>query len=220
MKLKSFGCSFIFGSELADAGYDRPFAHYSSSTWPALLAKDRGHDYQCYARPGSGNLQIAEQILSQTAHNEHALFVIGWTWIDRFDYTVGDRNTWQTILPADQTPEADFYYRNLHSQLRDKLSSLMSIKLTIDTLLQKKLPFVMTYMDDLLFETQWYNPPAVTDMQRHIRPYMTDFDGKNFLDWSRDQGFEITSASHPLESAHQAAFGYMKSQSNVMRQQL
>lgn len=220
MNLKSFGCSFIFGSELADTGFTKPYANYSSFTWPALLAQDLGHDYQCYARPGSGNLRIAERALSQMACNEHALFVIGWTWIDRFDYTVGQNDAWKTIMPVDNTDEAEFYYKNLHSQFRDKVSSLMAIKLTVDTLLQKKFPFVMTYMDDLLFENRWHNSPMISDIQQYIRPYMTAFSGKNFLNWSRDQGFPIGTAAHPLEAAHQAAFEYIKSQPNVIRQQL
>ena len=66
MKLKSFGCSFIFGSELHDDGYGGPHATPSQHTWPALLAKDLGYDYQCYARPGSGNLRILNEVLNNT----------------------------------------------------------------------------------------------------------------------------------------------------------
>jgi hypothetical protein len=35
---------------------------------------------------------------------------------------------------------------------------------------------------------------------------MTRFDNKNLLDWSKQQGFEISATMHPLEAAHQAAF--------------
>jgi hypothetical protein len=122
---------------------------------------------------------------------------------------VGDRNTWQTILPVDTTPEADFYYRNLHSQLRDKLSSLMSIKLTIDTLLQKKFPFVMTYMDHLLFDDKWNITPAITEMQAYVKPYMTTFDGLNFQEWSKKNNFSISKIGHPLEQAHHSASEYV-----------
>ena len=63
MNLKSFGCSFIFGSELSDDGRTGPYATGSCLTWPALLAKEFGYGYHTYARPGSGNLQIAERAL-------------------------------------------------------------------------------------------------------------------------------------------------------------
>ena len=137
MDIKSFGCSFIFGSELADQFESTP----SRSTWPALLANHLNVGYQSYARPGIGNLQIAEQILN---HLSPALYIIGWTWIDRFDYADSKSAQWHTILPVDTDPIAHHYYRDLHSQYRDKLTTLMNIKLVIDTLKQKDYPFIMT----------------------------------------------------------------------------
>ena len=217
MNLKSFGCSFIFGSELSDDGRDGPYALGSSLTWPALYAKDLNYGYQCYARPGAGNLQIAERTLSQLACNEHALYVIGWTWIDRFDYTITDSEwpgtPWKTIMPIDDTAVAKTYYRDLHSQYRDKLTSLMNIRLVIDTLKQKNYPFIMTYMDDLLFENQWHTTLAVNELQEYIRPHMTKFENSNFLEWSQSKGYSISAACHPLEDAHRAAFEYIKTQS-------
>jgi hypothetical protein len=208
MRLKSFGCSFIFGSELADDGRDGPYATPSRHTWPALLAQKLGMEYDCYARPGSGNLHIAERVLSQAACNEKNLYVIGWTWIDRFDYT--DRqDRWSTITPTTDTSLSHTYYRDLHSQYRDKLTSLMVIRICIDVLKQKQCPFIMTYMDDLLWETEWHTTPALTDTQNYIRPYMTNFDGLNFLAWSRKHGYPISDMLHPLESAHAAAFEHL-----------
>lgn len=213
MKLKSFGCSFIFGSDLADDGASKDYAQYSSLTWPALLAKKIGYNYDCYARAGSGNLRIMERVLSQIANNDRGLYVIGWTWIDRFDYVSSDLDLanpfetahWQTLMPVDHSDVAKIYYKQLHSQLKDKLATLMCIKLTIDTLKQKQCPFIMTYMDGLIFENHWHTTPAITDMQEYIRPYMTEFNGQSFLDWSKSNGFEISNTSHPLEAAHQAA---------------
>lgn len=213
MKLKSFGCSFIFGSGLADDGSNVDYADYSELTWPALLAKKIGYDYECYARAGSGNLRIMERTLSQAACNDHSLYIIGWTWIDRLDYVLSDLDLtnplelphWQTLLPSDTSDVANTYYKKLHSQLRDKLTTLMYIKLTIDTLKQKQCPFIMTYMDDLIFEKDWHTTPAILDMQAYIRPYMNEFNEQSFLEWSKYNGFKISKTSHPLEAAHQAA---------------
>jgi hypothetical protein len=214
MKLKSFGCSFIFGTDLADDGRHLPVPTPSNHTWPAHLARHLGFDYDCHARPGSGNLQIAERVLSHASQGNSDFFVIGWTWIDRFDYTNSViSNTpiqskwcnWRTIMPVDTDELARYYYKGLHSEYRDKLSSLMAIKLVIDTLQQRHIPFLMTYMDDLLFDQQHNHTPAVTDLQNHVKPYMTTFDGKTFLEWSRDRGFEESDTWHPLETAHQAA---------------
>lgn len=213
MKLKSFGCSFIFGSELSDDGSHTNYDHYSRLSWPALLAKTLGYDYDCYARPGAGNLRILEAILSQAESNENDLYVIGWTWIDRFDYKIDDAvpvyrrdaTGWSTILPNDSNKQAEFYYKHLYSQFTDKLTTLAYIKLAVDTLNQKNIPFIMTYMDDLIFESQWHSTPAVAGMQNYIQPYVSTFQGKNFIDWSRDQNLPVSQSLHPLEAAHQAA---------------
>lgn len=217
MKLKSFGCSFIFGTDLADDGRDLPMPTPSNLTWPAHLAHKLGYNYECYARPGSGNLQIAERILTHCTVDEPAYYVIGWSWIDRFDYTNATINNdpiqrkwhnWRTLMPIDNNSLATTYYKGLHSEFRDKLSSLMSIKLVIDTLNQHKIPFMMTFMDDLLFDKEKNHTPAVLALQDWIRPYMTTFEGMTFLEWSRSQGFAESETWHPLEAAHQAAGEY------------
>jgi hypothetical protein len=224
MILKSFGCSFIFGSELADDGENRLYAIGSQLTWPALLAKHLGYNYQTHSRPGSGNLQITERILNQAVNTESALYVIGWTWIDRFDYVsetaskwptdlskseIGWGTGWKTIMPVDETNVAKAYYRDLHSEYQDKLNILISIRTVIDVLKSKNLPFIMTYIDDLMFNTQWHVSPAVLELQEYIRPYMTTFNNLNFLEWSKKNNYPISKSLHPLEQAHAAAANYM-----------
>lgn len=218
MVLKSFGCSFIFGTDLRDDGRSGPYPTPSQLTWPALLAKELGYQYVCYAYPGSGNLRILENVISQSAaSNEKDLFVIGWTWIDRFDYTrtveewreiIPDStiDKWSTLMPIDDTKEAKFYYKNLHSQYRDKLTTLIYIKSVIDVLKNKKIPFIMTNMDDIIWESRYHATPVILDTQDYIRHYISDFENKTFLEFSRDKGFKISDTLHPLEEAHQCAF--------------
>ena len=212
MKLKSFGCSFIFGSELNDCvSVDTP----SYLTWTAHVARCLTRNYECYASPGAGNLQILESILNQaTASDQTDLFVIGWTWIDRFDYypvnpTGLGQSPWRTIMPADTDDLAKAYYRDIHSEYRDKFTCLTYIKLAIDMLNQKGIPFIMTYMDNLLFDQRWHVTPAVLDLQEYVKLYMTTFEGQSFLEWSRSHGYPETVAWHPLEAAHLAAGDYM-----------
>jgi hypothetical protein len=218
MKIKSFGCSFIFGSDLADAGtgfYNPP---PSQKTWPALIAKHYNYDYECLARPGCGNLHIMESILNQTQDPEPCVYIICWTWIDRFDHWTDrqnwvhhkfSKNNWQTIRPGDESDLADFYYRNLHHSYNDKLNSLLHINLTIDILKENKIPFLMTYTDNLIFETQFHNSHAVELLQSRMAPYMHRFEGHTFLEWSKQQGFDISERLHPLEQAHEAAADVM-----------
>lgn len=205
MRLKSFGCSFVFGNDLPDDGRDLRRATPSALTWPALVARDLGLSYHCYARPGSGNLQIMEAVLNQLAVKDTALFVIGWSWIDRFDYTDPHSQAWSTLMPIDQRPQAENYYRHLHSEYRDKLASLSAIYTAVQALESQAQAYVMTYMDDLLFDTRYHQTPAVSQLQGWLAPRMTQFQGKNFLDWSRQQGHAISDTLHPLEQAHRAA---------------
>jgi hypothetical protein len=216
MKLKSFGCSFIFGSDLQDSLVLSGNTKASQQTWPAHLARHLGYGYECHASPGSGNLQILERMLNQIlTSSSDDLFVIGWTWIDRFDYYDTNHNPyikntpWNTIMPIDDSVVAKTYYKQLHSEYRDKFTGLTYIKLAIDTLDQRGIPYIMTYMDALLFDTRWHISPSVTEFQQYIKPCMTTFDGKSFLEWSRGHEYAESKTWHPLEEAHAAAGSYM-----------
>jgi hypothetical protein len=224
MILKSFGCSFIFGTDLHDSRthlikHNMPVP--SQFSWPALLANNLNISYECYASPGAGNFKILEKILTQSADTNKAVFVIGWTFIDRYDYIVKhyikdhcdpiNNEFWATIRPSDSDQLSTTYYQQLHSQLCDKLKTLTYIKCVIDTLNQKNISFIMTYVDNLIFETEWHTTDAIIDLQNYIRPYMTTFENQTFLDWSKQKEFPISETLHPLESAHQAAFELIKS---------
>lgn len=183
----------------------------SQTSWPALLARHLNLPYECYACPGVGNLQITNEILNHTA--EPAVFVINWTFIDRFDY--GDPNderphltNWHTIMPGDAAEVADFYYRNLHSEYRDKLTALINIKLCIDTLNQAGQRFIMTAVDDLLFDTRWHQSPGIALLQAAIRPAIQTFAGANMIEYARQRGHALGAKNHPLEAAHRDLFSY------------
>lgn len=191
----------------------------SKRSWPALIAQHINLPYECYARPGGGNLLIAEQIMNNVSLPgagdrlvEPAFFIINWTYIDRFDFVDCTNDRWETLRPGGgkdgREHVDDFYYRNLHSQYKDKLTTLMHIKLCIDSLQQAGHKFLMTYMDDLLFETQWHCTPAVNRLQTAIRPYLKTFDGKNMVEYSRALGHKISTNAHPLEAAHLDLFDY------------
>lgn len=212
MKVKSFGCSFIFGNELADDAIDGTQLTPSLLTWPALVADKLSAEYQCYAQPGSGNLKILEQILHQAALDNHdTLFVIGWTYVERFDYVVDGnadsrwRENWETITPLTNNAQSRAYYQWFHTELKDKLSSLIYVRTAIDTLKGNNIPFVMTCMDDLLLDRRWHVPKSITATQDYVEPYLNNFEGKNFLSWSQSKNFAVGKWMHPLEQAHMAA---------------
>ena len=212
MKLKSFGCSFIYGTDMSDhIESEDSLLNYSNLTWPAIIAKNKGFQYECYARPGIGNLKILCDIVSQASLDDPAIFLINWTWIDRFDF-VNDLEQWTTLRPSSNDKVAKIYYQHLHSQIKDMISSIYAVNTAIDFLTHRKIPFIMTYMDHLLLEhidPNWHDPKYVSVIQDKIKNFLRDFNGKNFLDWSRDQEFAISETWHPLDSAHRAAADYM-----------
>jgi hypothetical protein len=199
MLVKSFGCSFVFGTDLLDQMSSIP----SKLTWPAVFSQQQGHHYRCYANGGTGNLAIADSILKEVALDVTALFIVGWTWIDRFDY-IDENQEWSTIRPGSLSDLAKTYYQELHSETRDKLASLMTIRTVIDSLKERDFPFIMTYMDELLFDRTYNTTTTIRALQDYVKPYMTTFEGKTFLDWSRGHGYPESANWHPLEQAHAA----------------
>jgi hypothetical protein len=204
--LKSFGCSFVYGSDLPDC----TDFNCSKLTWPALTADQLDIEYQCHAKPGQGNFKIYADILANSTPQEPSIFVVNWTWIDRFDY-VDHRESWQTLRPAEENQLQKFYYRNLHSQIRDMIADATYIVATAQHLQELQIPFFMTYMDSLLFEkvdANWHNPKYVESLQRKLSSILTDFNSLNFLDWSRANNYAVSKRWHPLEEAHRSAAEY------------
>ena len=207
--LKSFGCSFIYGSELS--GTD-PYSivNPSNLTWPALIAKQLGLEYHCYARPGQGNLKIYSDILSNSYQNDNSLYVINWTWIDRFDY-VNPQEQWKTLRPSETGDVEKFYYQNLHSQITDMILSASLIVSAAEHLNSLGCSFVMSYMDQNLFtavDPTWHDPRYVQVLQQKLNSILVNFDGMNFVDWSQQHGYPVSDSWHPLEAAHAAAADY------------
>lgn len=219
--LKSFGCSFIFGNDLSDDGRDQQCATASALTWPALLAQQNDLPYVCYAKGGAGNFLIMDRALKHIGAGGDDVYVIGWTWSSRFDYNLQAHHLpngfterfhqfeWQTITPTDDHDLARIYYRDIQSEYRDVLASLSQMLTVLTVLHAKRLRYVMTNLDPILFDQRWRIFPGVTALQQAVKPYITDFDGQDFLTWSRNQGFDISANLHPLEPAHAAAAGLL-----------
>lgn len=216
MRVTSFGCSLTFGTDLSDC-HDKIArrSFFSELTWPSLIAKILGANYLCRAQGGSGNLCIADRVLEYcTWPNE--ILIINWTFIDRFDYSdpqgahfCNGLNDYLTLNPGESGPLHEHYFRNLQSEYRDKFTNLMLIKSVIDILLQNNCQFIMTALDDLLWCDQYNAPRHIKDLQKHIKPYICNFHGTNFLDWSRSKNYRISESGHPLEEAHKAAADVM-----------
>jgi hypothetical protein len=214
MKIKSFGCSFIYGSELGPNNKDSNHSgdSLSSNTWPSLMADHYKVDFENYAWPGIGNLRILEQILTQSEMSDPAFYIINWTWLDRFDFVEPLTENWETLRPDGDTKLHKIYYKQLYTQYHTMLTNASYITTAINTLNIKQIPFYMTLMDSTLFDPidpDWQDPYALRALQQLIKPYIGWFDGLDFLSWSRHNKFPISDAWHPLEEAHRAAADYM-----------
>lgn len=204
MKLKSFGCSLIFGTDLQDDGRNAPRATPSKYTWPALLAKHLKRDYYCYARPGAGNLQILNQLLSNQ-DNDDTVYVVGWTYSERFDYL--ERGQWNSLMPVENSQLARMYYANLQDNTRDQLCSLAYIQAALAALQNKK--FIMICQDQSILAGS--GVPAVEQLLQKVAPHIQTFNGEGFVDWSQANNYPTSATQHPLEAAHWAAFELIKS---------
>jgi len=208
--LKSFGCSFIYGSDMADDISNFNDTEFSQSTWPALIANKLNLEYKCYAAPGQGNFKIYCDILANSYWDDDSIYLINWTWIDRFDY-VNQLEQWSTLRPAEDSDLEKFYYRNLHSQLCNMITSASYIVSAANHLNLLNCPYIMTHMDHNLLnpiDPNWHDPRYLEVLQSQLKQILTNFDGVNFLDWSREHNFKISDLWHPLEQAHQAAAEY------------
>ena len=213
-KIISFGDSFVFGSELKN----NPNGNQS---WIGRAANNLKVAYHTCAVPGCGNDHVARQIYSYFSNNSavDTLAVINWTWMNRWDFYITEHETWITLGPTcvpdklkhlvDKTEAEDlieFYQDRANSSLLwNKFRNLQTIYAVQSYLKSQGILNIQTYMDDHLFNTEYHAPDYVQQLQDLVRPEMSSFEGKNFVDWSRDQGFSVTDTLHPLENAHMAA---------------
>ena len=219
MKIKCFGCSFAFGSELEFVDKDInqslvPGGHTEPchASWPLLVAEHYQVPFENFAFPGVGNLRIMEQVLSQAELDDPAVFLINWTWLDRFDFITSTEEIWETLRPGEDSTLHKTYYKNFYKQYHTMLTNASYINTAINVLNAKNIQFCMTLIDSTLLDPidpNWQDPYALRVLQKFIRPHITWFDGMDFLSWSRHNNYPVSKLWHPLEQAHQAAADYM-----------
>jgi len=214
-KIVGFGDSFVFGSELNN----NPDGHRS---WIGQAAKKLGVEYETLSVPGCGNENIARQIFTYFSHNpaESTLAVINWTWGARWDFYIPGIEKWTTLgltcVPSKLAPmvgqqEAEkileFYNQYPgHSTLWDKWRTLQTIYATQQYLKSLGTVAIQTFMDYEMWDQTWHAPDYIKTLQDLTQPDLENFEGLNFVDWSRKHGFFVTEPGlHPLEQAHAAA---------------
>ena len=202
-KIKSYGCSFVYGTDLSDTSDEHIENEHSQHTWPALAAQQLDLGYECYAHPGVGNNYIAQQVVANA--DPDSLNVIVWSWIDRWEFFDITDNEWVTLRPTgtEDHPLAETYYKHLQSELQDKWQSLNYIYSTHEYLRNNDIPFVSHVMDSLLLDQTYHAPSYITNLQDDIVDTISSFPCKQtFLEWSRSKGYPESKGWHPLKQAH------------------
>ena len=151
---------------------------------------------------------------------ENTLAVINWTWGLRYDFFISGVEKWTTLglscVPSKLEPliglpqaEKVLEFYNTYagkSILWDRWRSLQTIYTSQQFLKLHNIKSVQTYMDYMLWDTEHHCPDYIKILQDLTKTELYTFEGKNFLDWSYDHGFEVTEEYwHPLEDAHKAA---------------
>ena len=206
--IKTFGDSFLYGSDLADA-YDETLPHHpkhtpSRSVWPALIANKLGMKYQCHAHAGASNSAIARSIYQHAQPD--TMNVIQWTWIDRTEYVNTEDNTWQQIRPSVSDQASENYYKNFHSTLQDKWINLNIIINALQYLESNNITYVCHALDQLLLDTKYHAPQYIVKQQNYLQDRIKWFpDNRTFFEWAKMEKFDISDGWHPLEQAHEQA---------------
>jgi hypothetical protein len=198
LKIKSFGCSFLDGSDLA----------HPDLTWPARIAKKLGLEHKNHAEGASGNFRILHQILTNVVPDDFCF--VNWTYTDRFCYRNWQDEMYKTLLPTGEDQLSLNFFKNIYGQYHSTFTSLIAIKTAIDFLKNSSIGFIMTYMDHSLMapDNQWNHPSAVTGLQDSVRPFLYTWHGRNFLEWARINELVISDNNHPLDQAHEQAANF------------
>jgi len=216
-KIVAVGDSFTRGDELLDCPQQQILGSplsFSHNTWPALIAKNLSIDYDCIAIGGRGNHWISWQVAAHI-HNYKSvdsLFIINWSWLERFDYINIDNDEWLTTHPRHENKLDHYFYRNLDSDLWNVHRNRQQIHSTVALLKEHNIDFIMTCIDPLCHTNvwskrsiEWTHGMSTLDISSHI----TTFDNMTFLEWSHMNNFKCGLNGHPLEDAHAEAAKYI-----------
>ena len=228
-RVTAIGDSFTRGDELADCPDYPSDGKGSHMTWPALIAKSINAEYKCMAVGGKGNQWtswvVAKKICDAHEYgNTPSLFIINWSWFERFDYVNIDDDLWVTTHPRHDNKLDHYFYRNLDSDLWNLFRNLQQIHSTISLLKQHNIDFIMTCLDPTYntnvkdFRSDsfvqgirgqaWHT--VIAQLQEQVLPYIIEFNGMGFLDWAKHNNYQLGPNGHPLEEAHAAAAEYVR----------
>jgi hypothetical protein len=102
------------------------------------------------------------------------IFVINWSWLDRFDFIDPVHEHWCTLRPGDNSDIHRLYYKNFYNQYHTMIINASYISSTISLLKKYNLKFIMSLIDTTLFDVVdplWQDPKSISLLQKEIKPY-------------------------------------------------
>lgn len=228
-KLIAFGDSFTWGSDMGDTMRIDEFNEkhsdtdakycgmYSRRTWQKHVADYLDIDYKCLAQEGCSNQTIYRRFLEALPLiNLDDVVSVSFTWRDRHDFYDGEK--WETIRPSgtEDNPLTKPYYKFFHNSNQDQIESLTMLNLIISILEAKKVKYIITPIDELIYNDPWHSSlESIKALQDLYADRITWFDGKGFHQWAKDAGYPISPMWHPLEAAHLGAFSYLRTEGKL-----
>ena len=230
------GDSFIWGSDLPDVTYNQ----FSLETYPALLAKSKGWDYECCARPGNSNDAIARQTMlaCDNIPNENIVALVSWTFMPRFEFMFTyDVNSvispWASINNYKPKKEvsvfSEIFFKNVGTNVDYQLYNTLRAILILQTYFrQKQITYMFTLADNNAIGV--YNDSM--DINLKILWNMIDWSPwyffpkaqeswltttpRGFYQWAVENKYNIGTTQHPLIDAHNDAANLMKEKFDEM----
>jgi hypothetical protein len=215
--LYAFGCSLIYGSELADVNQS-PLVP-SGLTFTALAAKKLNYNYKCIAKPGASNTAMARRITNYADKISPGLVFVLWTYPTRFEfkfnYPTGygvklNISSWLSILPMHNKTSVDFineFYKHTGSNSDFGMYTTIQSVLLAQTILEKtQIPYIFACADTEMLQTI----KSKSHSNFNVNAILQYIDTTKFLDqnlgftrWANENNYKIGDGNHPLEEAHE-----------------
>jgi len=224
MILVAGGDSFTWGTEMADCTE----TVYSQSTFPALLARAQGLDYQCVARPGNANDAIARMVIDRCETvTDTPVVIVAWSFVTRYEFRFtypinSPISPWCSITPDLNKAQVHHFANDFFKHVGtdpdyQKYNTLRAIILLQTYLEQKSIPYLFLPTDNHFYVSNtagadpivatlynmvnwdhWFFFPGATEAWNTTDP-------RGFYQWAVETKYKCGQYQHPLEDAHRDA---------------
>ena len=176
------GDSFIFGTELLD----QQSGIHSKQTYPAILAREAEIHYECVARPGASNAEIARHVINycETHKDIEKVVLVQWTFSNRYEFYFSDTG-WQSVNVWNLQDESQ-----IKTQLKNFSQKVIDDQIKTNTQLQSdgNYDFLKAFYKTVASSEYWETYTSLKEivmLQNYLKlnniPYFFTFANKDLL---------------------------------------